>query len=395
MNILENKHIIVALTGGIACYKTIELVRLLRKNGANINIVMTKSATNFITPLTMEVISGSKVFLDLEVKNHSISHINLTRHNDLIIIAPTTANFIAKLAHGIADDFLSTLSLARSCPMFLVPAMNKLMWDNKRTKQNVSILMDDGIKILGPNYGEQACGELGEGRMLEPSEIFEHIINFFSDKILNNLKILITSGPTIEPIDPIRFISNHSSGKTGYAIAKAAQNAGALVTVITGPTKLKDPKSIHLIKVITAKDMYNAVMEHIKGIDIFISVAAVTDWFVSNVSASKIKKNENSMPKILLSQNIDILQEVSNMKNRPFCIGFAAETNDLEHYAKLKRENKKVELIVGNIADKVMNNNNAGYIIFDKYGKYIIDYTSKDEAAIKLIRLIANKINKC
>ncbi|AWD32343.1 Coenzyme A biosynthesis bifunctional protein CoaBC [Candidatus Kinetoplastibacterium sorsogonicusi] len=395
MNIIKNKRIIIALTGGIACYKVVELIRILRKYDVIITVIMTKNATNFITPLTIETISCSKVYINDDTVKYNMDHINLTRNHDLIIIVPATANIIAKLANGIADDFLSTMILARSCPLVLIPAMNKFMWNNNRTKSNISILLNDNVILIGPNFGEQACGEIGVGRMVEPEEILEYLIEFFSPKILKNMNILITAGPTIEPIDPIRYISNHSSGKTGYAIANSAKNAGAKVTLVTGPTYLKTPNNIKTVFINTANEMYESVIKNIDNIDVFISVAAVSDWYIKNININKIKKKSNYIPEFILHPTVDILSTVSETYDKIFCIGFAAETENIEEYAIKKLKEKKIDMIIANMATQVMNSDMTEFIIFNKDGqREFISNTSKIDAAMKLIEKIAMKVNK-
>lgn len=319
--LLSGKRIVLGLTGGIACYKSAELTRRLQDAGASIQVVMTEAACSFITPTTMQALSGNHVYretLDPTMDN-SMAHINLSREADAILIAPCTADFIAKLAHGIADDLLSSLCLARgACPLIIAPAMNREMWANPATQRNIKTLIDDGIEVWGPGVGDQACGEIGSGRMLEVSELVEEAIMFFTPKLLQGLNILITAGPTEETIDPVRVISNRSSGKTGYAIAEAAHRAGAEVTLISGPTALARPYDVTFITVRSARDMYHAVMAQARQHDIFISVAAVADWYIKNSTTSKIKKTaDGGFPALEFAPNPDIIAEVAAMEDGP------------------------------------------------------------------------------
>ncbi|AGF46785.1 phosphopantothenoylcysteine decarboxylase [Candidatus Kinetoplastibacterium desouzaii TCC079E] len=397
MSDLYKKNIIIGMTGSIACYKVADLIKILIEKEAIVTIVMTKSSKNFITKTTMETLSGKDVIDDesWNISDNGINHINLTRKADLIIIVPSTANFIAKISNGIADDFLSTMCLARNCQLFIAPAMNKEMWNNPSTQRNIKQLILDNIKIIGPSYGKQACGEIGYGKLAEIEEISDEIISFFQPKLLKNKKILITAGPTIEPIDPIRFISNKSSGKMGYSIAKAAYEFGADVTLVTGPTNLKIPTNIKTYNVVTAVDMYQSVMRNIADIDVFISVAAVSDWKVLNYQNNKIKKNNtNNIPKIILDYNPDILYEVAKIKNKPFCVGFAAETENLKDYAYKKLIQKNIDLIIANIATDVMNSDKAKLMLIDSSEILDLPNSNKIEAARQVMKEISKKLKQ-
>lgn len=332
MKALQGKHIILGLTGGIACYKSAELCRRLMDQGAKITVVMTEGATHFITPTTMQALSGQAVFTRTQDERmyDSMAHIHLSRQADLILVAPCSADFMAKLAHGLADDLLSTLCMARgSCPLAIAPAMNREMWGNPATERNRHTLKEDGVSIWGPAHGVQACGEVGSGRMLEPGQLVAEVIAFFTPKSLAGKRVLITAGPTEEPIDPVRVISNKSSGKMGYAIAQAAFNAGAEVYLVTGPTALALPYGVQAEHVQTARQMYQAVMAQVAQADIFISVAAVADWYVSNYAEHKQKKQDNQGLSLEFAANPDILAEVAALDNAPWCVGFAAETQNL------------------------------------------------------------------
>ena len=331
VNPLQGKHILLGLTGGVACYKSAELCRSLIKHGATVQVVMTNSATQFITPVTMQALSGNTVYTDQwDARIHNnMAHIELSRAADAILIAPCSTNFIAKLAQGFCDDLLSTLCVARpaSVPLFIAPAMNVEMWQKPATQRNVATLREDGLGIFGPAPGEQACGEVGMGRMLEPEQLISELLAAFTPKTLQGKRVLITAGPTFEPIDPVRGITNLSSGKMGYAIAQAAFEAGATVELISGPTALDTPYGCQRYQVQTAQQMHDAVFAHLTNQDIFIAVAAVADWHVSNASDQKLKKNHaGDLPQLSFAQNPDILAEVTALKHAPFCVGFAAES---------------------------------------------------------------------
>ncbi|HEX7748146.1 MAG TPA: bifunctional phosphopantothenoylcysteine decarboxylase/phosphopantothenate--cysteine ligase CoaBC [Bordetella sp.] len=391
---LIDKRIVLGMTGGIACYKIAELVRRLTEQGATIDVVMTEAATHFITPVTMQALSGRPVFIDAwdaRVPNN-MAHIDLTRGADAVLIAPASADFMAKLAHGVASDLLSTLCLARACPMLVAPAMNREMWANPATQRNVAQLRADGIAILGPDSGNQACGEVGDGRMLEAHQLLAEVIAFFQPKLLAGKHVLMTAGPTSESIDPVRVLSNRSSGKTGYALARAAQEAGARVTLVSGPTSLPAPHGVTLIPVTTARQMHAAVMAEAAGADIFIAVAAVADWYVKNASAQKIKKTGSTPPQLEFEANPDILADVARLPEGPWCVGFAAETENLAQHAEDKRRRKNIPLLVGNLAQNVMDADTTEMALFDAQGMHSLPAAPKLDAARRLIAEIATRL---
>lgn len=395
MRELENKRYVIGLTGGIACYKIAELVRRLVEHGATLDIVMTQAATHFITPTTMQALSGRPVYLDAwdtRIPN-SMAHINLSRGADAILVAPASTDFIAKLANGLADDLLSTLCVAKGgCPLLVAPAMNHEMWTHPATQRNIGQLKDDGTHILGPASGDQACGETGSGRMLEPDELLAELIALHQPKLLAGRRALVTAGPTCEPIDPIRVISNRSSGKTGYAVARALREAGADVTLVSGPTALASPYGVPRIQVETARDMRDAVMRHIGAIDLFIAVAAVADWRVANAQDKKIKKTAQDPPPLEFEQNPDILAEVAGLPNGPWCVGFAAETEHLHEYAQAKRARKNIPLLVGNLAQYAMNADDTRFVLFDEHGSHAMPSQPKLQAARQLVQAIAARL---
>lgn len=393
---LAQKRIVLGLTGGIACYKIAEFVRRAQDLGAVIDVVMTEAATHFITPVTMQALSGRPVFLDAwdnRVPNN-MAHINLTRGADAIFIAPASTDFIAKLAHGLADDLLSTLCVAKgNCPLLVAPAMNREMWLHPATQRNVAQIKDDGVAILGPAEGDQACGEVGSGRMLEPNELLAELVAFFQPKVLAGKRVLITAGPTSEKIDPVRVITNRSSGKMGYAIAQAAREAGAQVTLISGATALPAPYGVLRLNAESALDMHAAVMAEASGADIFISVAAVADWRVVNASDNKLKKTASGQaPELEFAQNPDILADVAKLPSGPWCVGFAAETENLLEYAEAKRKRKGVPLLVGNLAQQAMNAESTELVLFDETGHKTLPAQPKINAARQLIKAIAQRM---
>lgn len=392
MQDLAKKRIVLGLTGGIACYKSAELLRRMLEQGATIDVVMTQAATQFITPITMQALSGRPVFVDTWDARmpNSMAHINLTRSADAVLVAPASTDFMAKLAHGIADDLLSTLCVAKgNCPLLIAPAMNHEMWTHPATQRNARQLGIDGVTLLGPAEGDQACGETGSGRMLEPNQLLNELIGFFQPKVMAGQRIVITAGPTSEKIDPVRILTNQSSGKTGYAIARAAREAGADVILISGPTALATPYGVSRINVESAKEMHAAVMGNIKRADIFISVAAVADWHVINSSDNKIKKNGNTGPRLEFAPNPDILADVAQLDPRPWCVGFAAETENLHEYAEAKRLRKGIPLLVGNIAQHAMNAEDTELVLFDDQGSHPLPVLPKIHAARQLIQAIS------
>lgn len=395
MQYCQDKHLVLGLTGGIAAYKCAELVRRGREAGLTIDVVMTAGAQKFIQPVTFQALSGRRVLTDLwdPLIADSMAHIHLSRQADALLIAPATADFIARCAQGRADDLLSTMVLARgACPLFVAPAMNKEMWAHVATQRNINQLEQDGATILGPAAGEQACGEIGSGRMLEPHQILEKLNAFFAPKPLAGKKVLITAGPTSEPIDPVRVITNRSSGKMGYAIARAAALAGAQVHLVSGPVALPTPPGVQRIDVQTARQMYEQVMQQAADSDVFIGVAAVADWYVENAAPSKLKKSRvNGFEGLVFAQNPDILASVAALPKPPYCVGFAAETEDLLKYAKQKRIQKNIPLLVANLAQETMDAEDTVMHLIDKQGVDSLPRLSKEAAAHKLIHAIAQR----
>ena len=394
---LDGKKIVLGLTGGVACYKAAELARGLTKTGAAVQVVMTQAAMQFITPVTMQAVSGHTVFFDqwdARIANN-MPHIDLTRDADAIIIAPCSADFMFKLAHGACDDLLSTLCIARpaTLPLLVAPAMNVEMWQNPATRRNAARLREDGIAVLGPAAGEQACGEVGMGRMLEPEQLLEEIIASFMPKTLAGKRVLITAGPTFEPIDPVRGITNLSSGKMGYAIARAAREAGADVLLVSGPTALATPYGVRRIDVLTAQQMHDAVMAQVEGRHVFIAVAAVADWRVANASAQKLKKDGGGgMPPLRFEQNPDILASVAALPNKPYCVGFAAESDNLLEFGRVKREKKGIPLLVGNIGPSTFGSDRNELVLFDQHGHTAVPAADKLHLARQLISEIASRL---
>lgn len=389
-NSQNKKRVLLGITGGIAAYKAAELARLLIQDGIEVQTVMTEAACHFIGPTTLQALTGKPVYTQLwdESINNSMAHIDLSRAVDVILVAPASADFIAKIAHGLADDLLSTLCLARNCPLMVAPAMNRQMLENPATQRNLAILQKDHITVLGPAYGSQACGETGMGRMLEPQELIEVVQNFFQPKLLQGKRVLITAGPTFEAIDAVRGIINLSSGKMGYAIAQAALEAGAEVTLISGPVCLTSPVIKKFIPITSANDMLTAVKNEITFNDIFISVAAVADYRPAIAHTQKIKKTDNNML-LELVPNPDILQYVANLPNPPFCVGFAAETEDIDQNAESKRRKKKLPLLVANLAQEAMGADESTLLLFDDNGKHTLLKAPKINQARRLIEYIA------
>lgn len=386
----DTKRILLGVTGGIAAYKSAELVRELQRHGADVQVAMTDSACQFITPVTMQALSGKPVYTsmwDSRVPN-GMPHIDLSRDRELIVVAPATADFIAKLVHGNADDLLSTLCLARECPLLVAPAMNRQMWENPATRRNLMQLRQDGIDVLGPDEGDQACGEVGVGRMLEPTDLAREILARFGPKLLSGRHVLVTAGPTFEPIDPVRGITNRSSGKMGYAVARAAIEAGAQVTLVSGPVALDPPPSAQVIRVETARQMYDAVNAQVARADIFIAVAAVADYYVANSNANKIKK-DGTVPALELALNPDIIDAVAKRANPPFCVGFAAESEKLEEHAEAKRRRKNLPLLAANLAQSAIEADDNELILFDDEGSHRLARSSKLDQARLLIQHIA------
>ncbi len=398
---LTGKRIALGITGGIAAYKSAELVRLLIKQGASVQVAMTEAATHFVTPTTFQALSGKRVYADTwdSTIDNSMAHINFSREADVLIVAPASANFLAKIANGIADNLLTTLTLARNCPLLVAPAMNLQMWANPATQRNLSTLRADGVSVLGPASGEQACGEIGAGRMLEAEEILADVISFFQPKLLAGKKLLLTAGPTFEAIDPVRGITNLSSGKMGFALARAAQEAGADVTLICGPVCQPTPRFVTRIDVVSALEMHAAVMQHIKAQDVFIGVAAVADYRPKHLAEHKLKKNDGAnVPSIEGLQfvlNPDILAEVAALPAPPLCVGFAAESHNLAEYAQKKRAAKKIPLIVGNLIQDGFGGDNNRLILFDALGQHPLTPAPKLELSRQLIAHIAHLLETC
>ena len=395
MNELNGKRILLGVTGGIAAYKAAELVRLLKKNGADVRVVMTDSGAQFVSPVTLQALSGNPVHTsmwDQSIAN-GMPHIELSRDCDLILVAPATADFIAKLAAGRADDLLSTLCLARDCALMIAPAMNRQMWENPSTQRNLKTLLADGVHLVGPESGEQACGEVGVGRMSEPSLIANEIVSWLQPKLLQNKNVIVTAGPTYEAIDAVRGITNASSGKMGYAVAQAAIDAGANVTLISGKTNLNPPARARFISIISAQDMFDAVINEVDHSDIFISVAAVADFKVRNPSEHKIKKSQQKLS-IEFDETPDILKSVASRKNRPFCVGFAAESQNVEEYARKKRIEKGIPLIAANLVTEALNSDDNSLVLIDEHGTKTLASSSKLEQARQLMMHISGLINK-
>ena len=400
MKSLTNKNILLGVTGGIAAYKSAEIVRHLKKSGASVRVVMTRSAEEFITPLTLQALSGNRVsteLLDAEAEA-AMGHIELAKWADGILIAPATANTIARLSSGRGDDLLSTVTLAFDGPISIAPAMNQAMWRDERTQENLNKLINNNFGICGPGSGEQACGDIGLGRMLEPQEILEMFSSSFDKGIMSGKRILITAGPTQEPIDPVRFITNRSSGKMGYALAEAAIESGAQVTLISGPVNIEPPSNCNLVAIKTAKEMYESVMHHIKGADVYIGTAAVSDYSPAHINESKIKKDGSNAAMVLeLKENQDILKSVSELEERPYVVGFAAETDNLIENAEKKLNNKNLDLIVANdVSDKEIgfdsDENEVTLITHEE--KQFIQKQNKRKISKNIIEFISGRINE-
>ncbi len=393
---MASKRILLGLTGGIAAYKSAQLARLLVKSGYDVRVVMTESACRFITPVTLQALSGQTVWTDLWDPRvpDNMGHIELSRDRQLIVVAPASANFMARAVHGAADDLLSTLCLARDCPLMLAPAMNRQMWDNPATQRNAAQMKKDGVLFAGPGAGDQACGETGMGRMLEAEEIFEEIEAFFQPKLLAGKRVLVTAGPTVEAIDPVRGITNSSSGKMGYAVARAAREAGARVTLVSGPTALAAPAGVARIDVQTAQQMFEAVKKAVASADVFIAVAAVSDYRVANQSKQKIKKGEKKGMTLELVENPDILGYVAKLPKGPFCVGFAAETEKLAAHAMEKRAKKGIPLLAANLAQHALGADENEITLFDAKGEHALGHGPKLEQARKLVAHLASMLSR-
>jgi phosphopantothenoylcysteine decarboxylase/phosphopantothenate--cysteine ligase len=390
---VKGKRILLGLTGGIAAYKAAELCRLFVKADADVRVVMTESACRFVTPVTMQALSGKPVFTDMwdPTVPDNMAHIELSRDRDAIVVAPATADFLAKVANGLGDDLLSTMCLARECPLLVAPAMNRQMWDNPATRRNVERLRADGVAVLGPAAGDQACGETGMGRMLEAVEIFAEVAAALGPKALAGKRVLLTAGPTFEPIDTVRGITNLSSGKMGFAVAQAAAEAGAEVTVVAGPTQLPAPPGVARVNVTTAREMYDAVMARAKAADVFIGVAAVADYHVVQPKGHKMKKGDGP-PILELAENPDILAAVAALGRPPFCVGFAAETENLVENAQAKRKKKKIPLLAANLAHQTFGREDNALTLFDDTGKHEFERAPKIVLARRLVAHIARML---
>ena len=395
MKQLSNRRILLGVTGGIAAYKSAELIRRLKDHGADVSVVMTAAAMEFITPLTLQALSGNPVhttLLDPQAEA-GMGHIELARWADLILIAPASADFMARLANGRGDDLLTTLCLATAAPIALAPAMNQGMWRDPATQANAVTLTARNIALFGPAAGEQACGDVGPGRMLEAEELAALAASIFNTRLLDGVHLTITAGPTREAIDPVRYISNHSSGKMGYALAAAAADAGAIVTLISGPTNLACPERVTRLDVISAQDMFDATMATLSSCQLFIGCAAVADYRPANVAEQKIKKNNDTMH-IDLVRNPDIVSSVAHHKLRPITVGFAAETQDLIRYARGKLERKNLDLIIANDVSNTaigFNASDNAVTAIWKDGECNIQQMGKHQLASELVRLIAQQ----
>lgn len=400
---LAGRHLVLGVTGGVAAYKAAQLVRDLQRAGASVQVVMTEAATHFVGTATFQALSGRPVFtgaFDTRIDD-GMAHIELSRNADAIVIAPASADFLAKVTHGLCDDLLSTLCLARDVPLLVAPAMNRQMWQNAATQRNINQLRADGVQVLGPDAGEQACGEVGAGRMLEPAVLVEELSDFFTPKTLQGKRILMTAGPTYEAIDPVRGITNLSSGKMGYALAQACRQAGALVTLVSGPTALPRPYGVRFLPVQSAQQMLDTVMAELDmaastiSIDCFIGVAAVADWRPLQVASQKIKKErvlaQDDMT-LALTQNPDILASVARRPDAPYCVGFAAESEDLVHHATEKRARKGVPLLVGNLGPATFGQDDNTLILVDEHGTRTLPADSKTALARWLAQELGRRL---
>lgn len=387
---LQHRKIVIGVTGGVAAYKSAELVRLLVKAGADVHVVLTEAGARFVTAVTFQALSGNPVWTDLwdaRVPNN-MAHIDLGREADAILVAPATADFIARLAQGRADDLLTTLCLARDVPLIVAPAMNRQMWEAPATRRNVAQVIEDGVTVFGPAAGEQACGEVGMGRMLEPEELFERLEGFFVPKRLAGRKVVLTAGPTFEAIDPVRGITNISSGKMGYELARACVQAGAEVVLVSGPVSLPVPAGVRRVSVAGARDMREAVFAALPGADVFIGVAAVADYRPLEVAEHKMKKKDGILT-LALTQNPDILADVAALPDAPFCVGFAAESQDLDAYAEGKRRKKGLPMLVGNLVQDGMGADDNVVVLYDDAGRHPLPRAPKAEVSHGIVAHLA------
>ncbi|MBI5862305.1 MAG: bifunctional phosphopantothenoylcysteine decarboxylase/phosphopantothenate--cysteine ligase CoaBC [Rhodocyclales bacterium] len=395
MNAFHGKRFVLGVTGGVAAYKAAELARLLVKAGAEVDVVLTAAGSRFVGAVTFQALTGRPVWQSLwdERMDNGMAHIDLTRGAAALLVAPATADFLAKLTHGFADDLLTTLCLARDCPLLVAPAMNRQMWENPATQRNVEQLSADGVIILGPAEGDQACGETGAGRMFEAAELFDDLHAFIQPKLLAGKRVLLTAGPTFEPLDPVRGLTNSSSGKMGFALARACAEAGAEVTLVAGPVALATPRGVTRLDVQTALQMREEVLQNLSGQDVFIAVAAVADYRPRQLEEHKIKKK--TVPRTLgLEPNPDILAEVATRADAPFCVGFAAESHDLEKYAEAKRAGKKLGLVVGNLIQDGLGCDTNRVILFDAEGAHPLLLADKATVAGRIVSHLANLLEK-
>jgi phosphopantothenoylcysteine decarboxylase/phosphopantothenate--cysteine ligase len=387
------RRVVLGVTGGIAAYKTAELARLFVKNGTCVDVVMTQAATRFVTPLTFQALTGRPVLTDLWATgaDDGMAHIAVSRGADAIVVAPATANFISRLANGVADDLLSTMCLARECPLLLAPAMNRQMWSSRATQRNVERVKADGVVLLGPDTGELACREDGEGRMLEADALFAAVLAHRQPKTLVGKRILMTAGPTFEPIDPVRGITNSSSGKMGFALAQAAAEAGAEVTLVSGPSSVPTPAGVERIDVRTAAEMADAVLARVEGSDVFVGVAAVADYTPVQAQDRKIKKSSSDLT-LTLTPTVDILATVASLPKPPFCVGFAAESHDVRALAEEKRRRKKVPLLIANRAQDALGSDFNEVTLLDDAGAHPVPRMEKRQLARRIVSEIARRI---
>jgi phosphopantothenoylcysteine decarboxylase/phosphopantothenate--cysteine ligase len=394
MTSASGKRVLLGITGGVAAYKAAALVRLLVRAGMDVRVVMTDAARRFVTPTTLQALSGQKVWTDLwdaSVPDH-MAHIELSRDRDLVVVAPATADFIAKAALGLADDLLSSLVLARECPLIVAPAMNRQMWERSATRRNAQALRDDGVILVGPAVGDQACGETGPGRMVEPEALLAEIEAAFQSKVLAGKRVLVSAGPTEEPIDPVRVLTNLSSGRMGYAVAQAAREAGARVTLVSGPVHLPAPVGVARVNVRTAREMFEAVKMASEACDVFFSVAAVADYRVKKPAAQKIKRDTASLRRLELEENPDILAWVASRPRGPFCVGFAAESANLAAHARAKRVKKGVPLIAANLVQEALGREDGALTLFDAQGAHALGRGPKLVLARKLVLHVAKML---
>jgi phosphopantothenoylcysteine decarboxylase / phosphopantothenate---cysteine ligase len=392
MKALLNKRILLGVSGGIAAYKSADLLRRLREYGAEVQVVMTRSACEFITPLTMQALSGRAVYTELldHDSESAMGHIELARWSDVVLIAPASANFISRLSHGGAEDLLSALCLAADVPLLLAPAMNQQMWSNLATQANIGTIGGRGITILGPDHGLQACGEMGPGRMMEPAELVKGVQAVFENAVLAGKHVVVTAGPTREPIDPVRYISNRSSGKMGYAIARAALESGARVTLVSGPVALEAPEQVDCVRVNTAREMHEVVLDKADSADIFIAAAAVADYHCVQIAEQKIKKNNQALS-VQLQKNPDVLADVAGLDSPPFTVGFAAETESLKENAIKKLRGKGLDMIAANLVgeDLAFDLDENALEVFWQGGSVSLQRAAKDKLARQLLHTIA------